>query len=95
MTHVLRKLLLSDPRVDPNVAFRSAVLGGHSELVKRLLSDHRVDPNWYVIHEAERGYEVDPKWAITSAEENGHSELLEVLLSDPRVYSGRMPNSTI
>ena len=72
------KLLLSDPRIDPNAdAFNYAITwastNGYLEIVAMLLLDPRVDPS------------AENNSAIIWASANGKFDVVELLLSDPRV----------
>ncbi|KAI9327992.1 hypothetical protein BDR26DRAFT_874665 [Obelidium mucronatum] len=78
------KLLMADPRVDPNVGLKEtngcepvpiigAAVLGHSEIVKILLSDPRVDPR------------INDGFALWLACRKGHVEIVRLFLEDGRV----------
>ncbi|KAI9327991.1 hypothetical protein BDR26DRAFT_874663 [Obelidium mucronatum] len=78
------KLLIADPRVDPNVGLKETngieaipIIGaadsGHTEIVKILLSDPRVDPR------------INNGFALWLACRKGHVEIVRLFLADGRV----------
>jgi hypothetical protein len=79
------KLLLTDPRVDPNLAeglhgmtpLYFVSFKGMDRCVEALLSDPRVDPNI--------ANTVNGNTPLHIAAEGGHDRCVEVLLADPRV----------
>ncbi|KAI9350723.1 ankyrin repeat-containing domain protein [Obelidium mucronatum] len=79
--HLVVKLLMQDPRVNPSsgndFALVKACLFGHIQVVKLLLTDKRVDPCSQL------------QASLCYAARSGHSEIVQLLLSDERVDPSR------
>ncbi|KAK6519660.1 hypothetical protein TWF281_003482 [Arthrobotrys megalospora] len=93
----LVKLLLSDPRVDPDIKVSDtkregwtplffAAEGGHEAVVKLLLQHPSVDPE--VRAKTRRYYpihEMEVETPLSVAVRSGHDTVVELLIADPRV----------
>lgn len=84
---VIVKILLTDPRVNPqsrnNYAIRYASCNGYLDIVNLLLADSRVDPS------------ANDNFALRMACWNGHAKVLSALLADSRVDPSANDNEAI